>query len=206
LFRRDDAASPAPQDGPIICRAPREDEVSASIRMILASDGHRPTEEQVVDFLRFIVSRGVDLADIKLAEQNGRVQWAVLPVVSPGRTMLVFGSTDRVREHEQLCAGRVINETCAAFARRDIHLAQVLLEPGNFPARRLFTQCGFSDLAELLYLQTTVRNSVPAPIMPMGLSWETYSPVTHNRFIQTIQQSYEARSSRATKPASTAPP
>ncbi|HSH93746.1 MAG TPA: GNAT family N-acetyltransferase, partial [Roseimicrobium sp.] len=104
--------------------------------------------------------------------------------------MLLFGSTDRVREHEQVCAGRVINETCAAFARRDIHLAQVLLEPGNYPARKLFNNCGFSDLAELLYLQATVRN-VPNPSMPVGLTWETYSPAMHAKFVQTIQTSYE---------------
>lgn len=157
--------------------------------MILSSDGHRATDEHVVDFLRFVVARGVDINDLKLAEQNGRVQWAVLPVVSPGRTMLLFGSTDRVREHEQRCAGRVINEVCAAFARRDVHLAQVLVDPGNYPARRLFNQCGFSDLAELLYLQANVRH-VPPPTMPMGFSWETYSPVTHPAFIETIQQSY----------------
>jgi mycothiol synthase len=188
LFRRDDA--PPAEEGPIIVRPPHRDEVNAAVRMILSSDGHRPTDEQVVDFLRFVVARGVDLNDLKLAEQNGRVQWAILPVVSPGRTILLFGSTDRVRAHEQQCAGRVINEVCAAFARRDIHLAQVLIEPGNHPARRLFANCGFSDLAELLYLQTSVRN-VPPPVMPAGFTWETYSPTTHEGFIQTIQQSYE---------------
>jgi ribosomal protein S18 acetylase RimI-like enzyme len=104
--------------------------------------------------------------------------------------MLLFGSTDRVREHEQRCAGRLINETCAAFARRDIHLAQVLLEPGNYPARKLFNQCGFSDLAELLYLQTHVRN-VPDPAMPLGFTWENYTPATHGQFVKTIQASYE---------------
>lgn len=159
--------------------------------MILSSDGHRPTDEQVVDFLRFVVERGVDLNDLKLAEQNGRVQWALLPVVSPGRTMLLFGSTDRVREHEQRCAGRCVNETCASFARRDVHLAQVLLEPSNQMARRLFAQCGFSDLAELQYLQTEVRSNVPPPVLPVGFSWETYSPITHTKFIQTIQATYQ---------------
>jgi ribosomal protein S18 acetylase RimI-like enzyme len=188
LFRRDDV--PPTEDGPITVRAPQQDEINSAVRMILSSDGHRPSDEHVVDFLRFVIARGVDINDLKLAEQNGRVQWAILPVVSPGRTMLLFGSTDRVREHEQRCAGRVINEVCAAFARRDIHLAQALVEPGNYPARRLFNQCGFSDLAELLYLQTTVRH-VPPPSMPMGFSWETYSPATHGKFIQAIQQTYE---------------
>jgi mycothiol synthase len=188
LFRRDDA--PPAEDGPITVRAPKQDEINSAIRLILSSDGHRPSDEHVVDFLRFVIARGVDINDLKLAEQNGRVQWAILPVVSPGRTMLLFGSTDRVREHEQRCAGRLINEVCATFARRDIHLAQVLVEPGNYPARRLFNHCGFSDLAELLYLQTVVRSAPPATL-PMGMSWETYSPLTHQRFVQTIQQTYE---------------
>lgn len=169
-----------------------QDEINVALRMILSSDGHRPTDEQVVDFLRYIVARGVDLSDLKLAEQGGRVQWAVLPVVSPGKTMLLFGSTDRTREHEQLCAGRVINETCASFARRDVHLAQVLVEPGNHPARHLFQQCGFSDLAELQYLNTTVRSSTPPVQLPHGFSWETYSPVTHGIFARTILASYES--------------
>jgi len=160
--------------------------------MILSSDGHRPTDENVVDFLRYIVARGVNLSDLKLAEQNGRVQWAVLPVVSPGRTMLLFGSTDRAREHEQLCASRVINETCAAFARRDVHLAQVLVEPSNHPARRLFQHCGFIDLAELQYLESRVTDSVPPVVMPFGFSWENYSAVTHAKFGKTILASYES--------------
>ncbi len=190
MFRRDDGT--VPEESPILCRAPLPDEVNVALRMILSSDGHRPTDEQVVDFLRYIVARGVDLSDLKLAEQNGRVQWAVLPVVSPGKTMLLFGSTDRTREHEQRCAGRVINETCASFARRDVHLAQVLVDPGNHPARHLFHQCGFSDLAELQYLNTHVRSSVPPVQMPLGFSWETYSPVTHGVFSKTILASYEA--------------
>src|SRR5690606_20330057 len=44
-------------------------------------------------------------------------------------------------------------------------------------------------LAELLYLQTVVRNVRP-PALPAGCSWETYSPATHQTFIQTIQQTY----------------
>ena len=190
LFRRDDGSEPA--ESPIVCRPPQQDEINIALRMILSADGHRPTDEQVVDFLRYIVARGVDLSDLKLAEQNGRVQWAVLPVVSPGKTMLLFGSTDRTREHEARCAGRAINETCAAFARRDVHLAQVLIEPGNQPARHLYHQAGFTDLAELQYLQCDVRSNLPPLQMPLGFSWETYSPVTHGVFSRTILQTYES--------------
>ncbi len=159
--------------------------------MILSSDGHRPTDEQVVDFLTYVVSKGISLSDIRLAEQNERVQWAVLPLVSAGRTMLLFGSTDRTREHEQRCAGRAINEVCAAFAKRDIQLAQVLIEPGNYPAQHLFMLCGFAPLAELHYLQTDVRNSIPPVKLPFGFSWENYSNITHAKFGKTILSSYE---------------
>ena len=106
--------------------------------------------------------------------------------------MLLFGSTDRTRDHEQRCAGRAINEVCAAFARRDIHLAQVLIDPNNGSARHLYAQCGFADLAVLDYLQTEVRSSLTPAKLPFGFSWESYSTVTHAKFARTILSSYES--------------
>ncbi len=189
FFRHDDGGDSA--DSPIVTRSTLPGELPHALRMILSSDGHRPGEPDIEAFKQYMIDRGVDLADVKLAEQDGRVRWALLPILLPGRTMLIFGSTDRNREPEHRCAARLINEVCAAFARLDVHLAQMLLEPANQSARRLFNQCGFIDLAELLYLQADVPAASAAPPIPSGYSWETYSLLTHPKFAATILQSYE---------------
>src|SRR5215213_6051113 len=54
-------------------------EVDDALRLILATDSKVASDEQVLDFLNFAVHRGMDLNQIRVAEQNSRLVWAVLP-------------------------------------------------------------------------------------------------------------------------------
>jgi ribosomal protein S18 acetylase RimI-like enzyme len=75
------------------------------------------------------------------------------------------------------------------FRGRAIDLAQALLDPAERKAIRLFEQCGFERLAELIYLDREVRKAHDAAL-PAGLSWAEYSDRTHAEFAATISRSY----------------
>ena len=82
-----------PPSGVVLRRAQRS-EVHRCLQLILGTGGRPPAEEHVVDFLRFCVYRAIDVNDTWVAtDPAGRMVWAILPVVSPGRTMLLFSPT-----------------------------------------------------------------------------------------------------------------
>jgi ribosomal protein S18 acetylase RimI-like enzyme len=162
--------------------------------MILGVNGRPAAEEHVVDFLRFAVYRGIDLNDIWIATDaspGGQIPWAVLPVVSPGRTMLLFSPSfiplgDRQRGAVELVR-RILDRHRAAGT---VDLAQVLLDPADESVTQLYRDaCGFEELAELIYLDRDVHRAPPqAP--PAGFSWETYSPANHADFARAVTETY----------------
>jgi ribosomal protein S18 acetylase RimI-like enzyme len=165
--------------------------------MILSSaKGRLASEDQVVDFLRFAVHRRLNLNDIWLAERAARAQqqqllWAVLPVVSPGRTMLLFSPASPSYETQQLAGRELVGAVCGHWSSRGVHLAQVLLDPSDLPSQDLYGACGFAMLAELIYLQAPGRRGNDYSAETAGLTWRAYVPGNHAQFAQVIAQSYE---------------
>ncbi len=92
---------------------------------------------------------------------------------------------------EEGAAGRLADALCNTAAARGVQLAQVLLDPTEVSARRLFAVHGFREMAELLYLSVGVRRRAPIPQIPDSLRWVEYSPATHALFSRTIVESYE---------------
>lgn len=170
------------------CRAARAEEIESSLRLILSHAGGLADHSQVVDFIAFAAERHIDVREIWLAEAEGRIGWAVLPILSPGRTMLLF--VPPVGDHEP-AAGQLINTVCDHFGKLAIHLAQALLDPGDEEARELFLSRRFRQMAELIYLSVTIRRPPPAPPLPPGISWKEYSDPTHPLFARAIGESYE---------------
>src|SRR5262245_10324512 len=112
---------------PVICRPAQRDEIDDALRLLLAGPNGPAGDEQVLDFLSFAVHRGVDVNAMWIATRgDGRLEWSLLPVVSPGRTMLVL-SPGCVFRHMPIAAiHTLIGEVCAHYAMRDVHLAQLL--------------------------------------------------------------------------------
>ena len=184
------------RDANVVIRPVRRPEIHRSLQLILGQGKRPAAEEQVVDFLRFAIYRGIDLNDIWVADDGGPIVWAILPVVSPGRTMLLFSPShvpsamldtvicplvERVLEHFGGGGARAAAET--------IELAQVLIDPAEVRAVRLYEKCGFERLAELIYLERDVRKAHDANLVN-GFEWETYSSATHEQFARTIAASY----------------
>jgi ribosomal protein S18 acetylase RimI-like enzyme len=192
FLRRADAtpAGTAPAT-PIEYRPVRHEQIHPALRLILGVNGRLADEAVVVDFLQFSMHRGVDLSDIWVAERNGRAVWAVLPMISPGRTMLLLAPGGRPRnEGGTDVAGTLVDMVCEHFAARGIQLAQALTEPADAVARELFLAHAFGEVAELLYLQADLRRPVPPPNLPDGFQWLTYDPESHEAFARTIVESY----------------
>src|SRR4030095_4185808 len=130
-----------------------------ALRLILATDGKVASDEQVLDFLNFAVHRGMDLNEIRVAERDGHLLWAVLPVISPGRTILLLSPARVNRSLSDTVAPGLVEHVVTHFASTGIHLAQVLIDPHDASAIALYQRCGFENLAELIYLHRPVRQS-----------------------------------------------
>jgi hypothetical protein len=102
--------------------------------MILGTNGRLAAQEHVVDFLRFAVYRHIDLNEVWLAGRAGVMVWAILPVISPGRTMLLFSPTHVPADQLDTCVVPLVECVVEHYRQRAVDLAQVLLDPGETEA------------------------------------------------------------------------
>jgi ribosomal protein S18 acetylase RimI-like enzyme len=174
----------------ILCRPVTSSEVRTAVALILRTHGRLATDSQVADFLRFSAQRQLNLEQMRIATVDGAVTWAALPVLSPGRTMLLFTPTQFIGPASEAAASALIESACDHCANREVDLAQVLLDPDQHEAREFFRQHEFAEMAELIYLHGSAHRSAKAPPLPPGYHWETYSEANHALFQQAILGSY----------------
>jgi len=187
LLRRD----PPGDGGEAICRLAYRDELTACLRMILSASYKPADDEQILDFLRMAVHRAIDLNRMWLVERRGKLVWAILPVVSPGRTMLLLTPNLPPKDAQESAARMLISRVVEHYTHERIQLAHALLDPGDATSLRLFVASGFHKLAELVYLQKTVRGSETLPPLAASQTLLAYSAGTHDLFAKTIVSSYE---------------
>lgn len=180
-----------PADSTIHYRPPRRDELHGAVRMILSQPGLPADDAQVAEFLRFAEPRRMDLSLLLVAERRGRLLWAMLPMLSPGRTALLLAPAVSTRIDERRAAGELIEAMCAQLNIRDVLLTQALLDPIDAAARNLFAEHRFQVMAELLYLSGEPRRRLSTPVLPPGMAWLPYGQQTHELFKQTIATTYE---------------
>lgn len=133
--------------------------------------------------------RGINLSDIWLVDRRGCIAWAVLPVVSPGRTMVLFSPPHVAPTLQDTVGPDLVGRVIAEFWSRGIQLAQVLIDPGDESVIHLYQRCGFQRLAELLYLSRDLRR-MAGPVLPGDYRIVSYSPEQHALFAQTISATY----------------
>jgi mycothiol synthase len=173
-----------------VCRVAQGEETHAALRLILGSGGKLASEGQVVDFLRFALHRGIDQSAMWVAESGGQLQWAILPVQSPGHTMLLFAPTFISSPRQHLAAEMLTEELVGGYRQRGVQLAQVLLEPMDGAVMDFYRSASFEVMAELIYLQAMPRRLASVPWLPEGYRWVGYSLGTHERFAATIAATY----------------
>lgn len=148
-------------------------------------------DTRVTDFLRYAVSRKIDLSKLSVAEIGGRVVWAALPIAPPGRTVLVL-SPGWTPPGLGVAAKSLLEAVLDAEAAgpHGALLAQALVDPLDPSAAEPFHAAGFERLATLLYLQKAITNNVMIPTVPDRLRAYTYSGATHAMFRRAIEASY----------------
>jgi ribosomal protein S18 acetylase RimI-like enzyme len=159
------------------------------LRVILGTSAQLASDAQVVDFLRFAMYRGINLSDIWLVDRRGSVAWAVLPVTSPGRTMVLFSPPHVAPTLQDTVAPDLVGRLLSDFQSRGIQLAQVLIDPADESVIHLYQRCAFQRLAELLYLNRDLRRT-DAPVLPGNMHFISYSPERHALFARTISATY----------------
>jgi ribosomal protein S18 acetylase RimI-like enzyme len=201
LLRSGDAGQPP--DAPIVCRPAQRAEIEHGLRLILAGASGPAGDEIVLDFLSLAVHRRIDVNSMWVAERGGRIVWALLPLVSPGRTMLLLTPGRLFRQTPPTAVRLLSDAVCAHFRGQQIVLAQVLLDPGDRTVRNLYHRAQFEDIAELMYLHRNVDRANPqeqeqeqqqqqTPQFPPHWQLVNYSSQTHALFADTIARSYES--------------
>ncbi len=157
--------------------------------MFLGAECHRASESQTLDFLRYAAQRHINLGETWVGLEEGKLAWSMLPLLSPGRTALLFTAAEW--SCESAAAGELVGCVCRDLAGRDVQLAQVLIDPAQLPARRFFALQGFSEIAELNYLHGPAPRSAQGAVLPKEMRLENYSPQMHELFGRAILESYK---------------
>ena len=112
FFRLRDGAGRTP---PLV-RLIQRGETESALRLILAPLGQRATHESILEFLQFALYRGIDLTRTFGLFDGAKLVWAALPVVAPGRTMLVMTPPPPPPPAPAALDTRVLDEPCRARA------------------------------------------------------------------------------------------
>jgi ribosomal protein S18 acetylase RimI-like enzyme len=173
------------------CRVARREEVAGALRLALATGPAKASDGQVLDFMRYALARGIDTTQTYVGERGGEIVSVILPVPSAGRTLLLLSSPVFSTQNQRSDSTILIEHVLDAYAGRGTHLAQVLLDPSEHQAIEVYEGAGFERLAELLYLQASVKRSTKRPVLGEGWGWVTYSEEGHGLFARTIAATYE---------------
>jgi ribosomal protein S18 acetylase RimI-like enzyme len=161
-----------------------------AMRWILGRPQHPASDAQATEFLRLAFHRGIDPAELWIATSGDQLIWAVLPIPSPGRTVLLFMPADYSDDLQRRAAIELTERVLQHYIDRNTQLAQALFESFDQRMIDLFVSLQFRRLAELVYLQGVPRKGYAFPKLPAGMQWMTYSEQTHSLFAAAIQQSY----------------
>ena len=172
-------------------RSVRANEVTASLQLILAVDGVPADAGQAADFMMILGGRGVSFGDIRVLEDDGRLLWAALPIVSPGRTALLFVAPMSLVPNARPAVLDSIERLCGSLAGQGVHLAQLLIDPTDTATAAVFVDASFRRMAELIYLSRTVRRPIAPPPLPAGFALVPYTDAARSQFAAAVLASYE---------------
>jgi mycothiol synthase len=162
------------------------------MRLILSPSGTPVDVETAREFITFGRERGIDFEGLlHVAERGGKVISAALPVISPGRTMLILFPGGVSGKAAQIAARHLMEPICELGRGKGVHLAQTLIDPQDAALARALEEGGFSRMAELHYLQVFPPVDGKSPELPPGMEWVTYSTQVHEQFARTIVSSYQ---------------
>ena len=126
-----------------------------------------------------------------LVDGRGAIEATVLGVPSPGRTAMIFATP--VRQAGSLGPiARLIDHACISLGKRDVELAQALLDPGDHVAKSCFIEAAFTLLAQLSYMQRPIRASDATVRVdwPDGYSAEPFDGQQRAELVALLEATY----------------
>ena len=172
-------------------RPATEAELEGALQLILSPPGATADVAAAREFLGFARERGIPFDGLHVGERGGRILWAALPVVSPGRTMLILCPPGGMGKAPEGVGRAVIEAVCEAFGASGIHLAQSLVDPQDAALERVFAEAGFTRMAELYYLHAQPPADDATPALPPGMEWVTYDESKEEMFGRAVLASYK---------------
>jgi hypothetical protein len=156
---------------PVTVRPATPAEYEPALRLILTPSGGTPDIRAIQEFISFTAERGIGLDGLHVALQNGRIVSAILPVISPGRTMLLLCPATGQGKPAEAATARVIDPVCEYGRQNGIELAQALVDPHDASLHAVLNEGGFVRMAELYYLHVQPAPDTPLPPLPEGMTW-----------------------------------
>jgi ribosomal protein S18 acetylase RimI-like enzyme len=166
-------------------------EVLPALQLILGTNGRLADQDHAMELVKVTAQRGINLSDIWVCTDRSRLLWAALPVVSPGRTVLFFGTSATLLNGDLSAMDAGIEAVSRHYAKKDIQLAQMLLDPGDTRTVDTYLRHDFKLMAELVYLERSIRRAKPPAPLPGEFRMLNYSDATHNAFAAAVLASYE---------------
>jgi ribosomal protein S18 acetylase RimI-like enzyme len=175
---------------PVIRRAePAERREALSVLLTGRSSGSRSAVDQ---FLQFTQAQRLALDELWAAFRGPSPIAAVLIVPSAGGTAMTFLSPTLSQAPRPLHV-ELIREACLAQDPDRLRLIQALLDPDQHGQRLALEDAGFEYLAELVYMQRSIRRGEDAVDLLSGMDLElTHWTEQHRElFARAIEASYE---------------
>lgn len=178
-------------DGPLVIRPAFPDEMETALSVVLAPPGGGADIASTREFIAFSRERDIGLEGLHVGLREGRIVSAILPVISPGRTMLMLCPPGGSSKSADAATGQLVEPVCRYSAGQGVHLAQTLIDPRDSAIESIFASQHFNKMAELHYLQVQVPEDSALPPLSAGMSWRTYSAETRELFGQVILETYK---------------
>lgn len=123
---------------------------------------------------------------------HSKIIQTALAVPNAGRTAMIFASHPQSQE-DAISLGGLLDYVAKQLVKKDIHLAQILLEPKETLEQAATIAGGFEKLSTLSYLQRPIskRTMPPEPIWPQGVTVEQYSNAVRDDVLTAVLTSYE---------------
>ncbi len=165
------------------------DQLQQALTHLLSYPGHVANPHHIASFQQSAAARRMDLTQMRIATRGPHVLYAICPVPLPGRTVMLLSGTPA--DPQQREAGdALLQQVVTDYQQTDNALLQVLVDPEDMAQIAMYRLAGFTQLAELVYLECPGR---PMPHKLPGDGWQllTYSAQRHQLFAQAILASYE---------------
>ena len=146
-------------------------------------------------FMQYIRQMRLDLSRQWILVYEGRIISACTCIESPGRTAMLFLPESAQHPATLTQTADMVRHILAEEAARDIRLAQCLLNPTDTGLRAGLSSIGFSETAELIYMEcptagALARSAAMTSPPQAEDGWITYSKDTHAAFADLILETY----------------